>query len=85
MSYSGTDQNRHLYLYYSSNVLQLTKTVGTWDGNAWIWNTQTQILGTTRFVKNTSQLAVTQDGSNNRLFFMEKESDIYEDIADLLT
>jgi hypothetical protein len=74
-----------LYLYYASNVLQLTKTVGTWDGNSWVWNPQTQILGTTRFVKNTSQLAVTQDGCNNRLFFMEKESDNYEEIADVLS
>ncbi|KAL9100237.1 MAG: hypothetical protein Q9163_004364 [Psora crenata] len=84
VSYSGTDQNRHLYLYYLSNVLQLTKTVGTWNGNSWIWNTQPQIVGS-RFVKNTSQLTVTQDGSNNNLFFIDDESETYGYIPDALT
>lgn len=82
VSYSGTDQNRHLYLYYASNVFQLTKTVAYWSGSSWVWTTQTTILGTNRFIRNTSQLAVTQEGKANRLFFMEKDSDIYEDISE---
>ena len=83
VDYTGGEKDRVLYLYYLSNVKQLNRATGTWNGSWWVFDNQSTILGTTKKALGETQLTVTSEpNGTNRLFFINAEEDIYGQLSD---
>ncbi|KAI9692830.1 MAG: hypothetical protein M1822_004824 [Bathelium mastoideum] len=84
VSYTGDENNRTIYLFHMSNINGLARATGRWDGNSWKWQLAPLPLATTKTLSPATQLSVTFDGTNNRIYYIQKNASRYTQIIDPL-
>ena len=84
-TYTGSDQDRTIYLYYLNNIQQLSKAVGKWDGKNWKWNANPTVMDKPAKVNPATQVTVVNDGTQNRVFSIPVNAKRYAPVVDSLT